>query len=155
MSRRAGDYALCGLGITVTLDEDLRVSVVRAAYISVGPTPTLVDLTDAVGGQVYDAADWSSAGALAVAAVSPEEDIHATADYRRELVRVLTIRGGRSAVEQVVEALVTEPTASEDGRAARSRSLASAPAPAIGPSGPAILTRCRLGHEGLHHLLDG
>jgi len=104
VSRRAGDYALCGLGITVTLDEDLRVSAARAAYISVGPTPTLVDLTDAVAGQVYDAADWSSAGALAVAAVAPEEDIHATADYRRELVRVLTIRGGRSAVEQVVAA---------------------------------------------------
>jgi carbon-monoxide dehydrogenase medium subunit len=100
VSRRAGDYALCGLGMTVTLDEDLRVSAARAAYISVGPTPTLVDLTDAVGGQVYDAADWTAAGALAVAAVSPEEDIHATADYRRELVRVLTVRGGRSAVQQ-------------------------------------------------------
>jgi carbon-monoxide dehydrogenase medium subunit len=102
VSRRAGDYALCGLGITVTLDEDLRVSAARAAYISVGPTPTLVDLTEAVGGQVYDEADWAAAGALAVAAVSPEEDIHATADYRRELVRVLTVRGGRSAVGQVI-----------------------------------------------------
>ena len=86
VSRRAGDYALCGVGLTVTLDEDLRVSAARAAYISVGPTPVLVDLTDAVGGRPHDRADWSAAAALALAAVDPEEDIHATADYRRHLV---------------------------------------------------------------------
>ena len=97
VSRRAGDYALCGLGLTVTLDEDRRICQARAAYISVGPTPMLVDLTDAVAGQPPDAADWSAAAALAAARVDPDEDIHATADYRRHLVGVLTSRAGRAA----------------------------------------------------------
>jgi carbon-monoxide dehydrogenase medium subunit len=98
VSRRAGDYALCGLGLMVTLDEDRRITRARAGYISVGPTPTLVDLTDAVIGQHHDAADWSAAGALAAAATEPDADIHATAQYRRHLVRVLTQRAGQAAV---------------------------------------------------------
>jgi carbon-monoxide dehydrogenase medium subunit len=98
VSRRAGDYALCGLGLVLRLGDDDRVASARAAYISVGATPVLVDLTDAVGGQPPDAADWASAGTLARSAVDPEEDIHASADYRRHLVSVLTGRAGRAAV---------------------------------------------------------
>jgi aerobic carbon-monoxide dehydrogenase medium subunit len=97
VSRRAGDYALCGLGLLVRLSADDRIDSARAAYISVGGTPVLVDLTDAVGGQPHDAADWAAAGALAQAACDPEEDIHATADYRRHLVAVLTARAGVAA----------------------------------------------------------
>jgi len=104
VSRRAGDYALCGLGLTVGLDEDGRISRARAAYISVGPTPVLVDLTDAVAGQAHDAADWSAAGALAAGKVDPDEDIHATADYRRHLVGVLTSRAGRAASAHAAKA---------------------------------------------------
>ncbi len=99
VSRRAGDYALCGLGVAVTLDDDRRVTRARAAYISVGPAPMLVELTDAVAGQAYDAADWTAAGALATARVEPDEDIHATAEYRRHLVGVLTVRAGQAAAD--------------------------------------------------------
>lgn len=97
VSRRAGDYALCGVAVAVTLDADLRIARARAAYVSVGPTPTLVDLTDAVGGQPAEAADWAAAGALAESRVDPDDDIHATASYRRHLVRVLTARAGADA----------------------------------------------------------
>jgi carbon-monoxide dehydrogenase medium subunit len=102
VSRRAGDYALCGVAVAVTLDADLRVSRARAAYVSVGPTPILVDLTDAVGGQPADAADWAAAGALAESRVDPDDDIHATAGYRRHLVRVLTVRAGAAAASDAV-----------------------------------------------------
>jgi len=95
ISRRRGDYALCGVGALVTLDEDRRVVAARACFISVGPTPVLVDLTDA--------ADWAEAGALAAAALDPEDDIHATAAYRRHLVRVLTARACARAAEAVHE----------------------------------------------------
>jgi carbon-monoxide dehydrogenase medium subunit len=98
VSRRAGDYAVCGLGLIVTLDDGLRIARARAAYISVGPTPLLLDLTETVAGQPHDAADWAAAGAFAAAAVDPDDDIHATASYRRHLVRVLTERAGRAAV---------------------------------------------------------
>ncbi len=100
LSRRHGDYALCGVGILVTVDADRRVAAARAAYISVGPTPVLVDLTDAVLGQPADAADWSAASALATARVEPEDDIHATAGYRRHLVGVLTSRAARIAAQE-------------------------------------------------------
>jgi aerobic carbon-monoxide dehydrogenase medium subunit len=100
VARRHGDYALCGVGVLVTLDRDRRVAAARAACVSVGPTPVLVDLADAVGGRPHDAADWAAAGALAAAAVDPEDDIHATAAYRRHLAGVLTARAGRAAAEQ-------------------------------------------------------
>lgn len=100
VSRRHGDYGLCGVGVLVTLDPDLRVTAARGAFISVGPTPVLVDLTDAVIGQHVDAADWTAAGALAVGAVDPEDDIHATATYRRHLAGILTARAAREAAQE-------------------------------------------------------
>jgi aerobic carbon-monoxide dehydrogenase medium subunit len=97
VSRRRGDYALCGVGVLVTVDADRRVERARAAYVSVGPTPVPVDLTDAVVGQRLDVADWPAAGRLAAGAVRPEDDIHASAAYRRHLTAVLTARAGRAA----------------------------------------------------------
>jgi carbon-monoxide dehydrogenase medium subunit len=97
VARRHGDYALCGVGVLVTLDGGVRVEAARAALISVGPVPVPVDLTDALGGQAHDAADWAAAGRLAAAAVDPEDDIHATAAYRRHLAGVLTARAARAA----------------------------------------------------------
>jgi CO/xanthine dehydrogenase FAD-binding subunit len=79
------------------------VAAARAACVSVGPTPVLVDLADAVGGRPHDAADWAAAGALVAAAVDPEDDIHATAAYRRHLAGVLTARAGRAAAGQAAE----------------------------------------------------
>ena len=97
VARRHGDYALCGVGVLVVLDQGLRVGSARAACISVGPVPVPVDLTDALGGQPHDGADWAAAGRLAAAAVDPEDDIHATAAYRRHLAGVLTARAARAA----------------------------------------------------------
>jgi carbon-monoxide dehydrogenase medium subunit len=97
VARRHGDYAVCGVGALVALDRGLRVAAARAALISVGPVPAAVDLTDALRGQAHDAADWAAAGRLAAAAVDPEDDIHATAAYRRHLAGVLTARAARAA----------------------------------------------------------
>ncbi len=98
VSRRRGDFAVCGVGVLVTLSADRRVAAARAAYVSVGPTPLTVDLAEAVAGLPADRADWAAAGALAAARVRPEDDIHATAAYRRHLVAVLTARAGKAAV---------------------------------------------------------
>jgi len=98
VSRRRGDYAVCGVGVLVTLDEDHHVERAKAAYISVGPTPVCVDLTGAVAGRPAGSADWGAAGALAADAVQPDGDLHASAAYRRQLVRVLTERACRGAV---------------------------------------------------------
>jgi len=92
VSRRKGDYAVCGAGVTVTLDQDSRVSSARAAYISVGLVPEVHDLTEAVAGRTVAEADWSAAADLARTLVDPDGDLHASADYRRLLVGVLTER---------------------------------------------------------------
>jgi aerobic carbon-monoxide dehydrogenase medium subunit len=100
ISRRHGDYALCGVGALVTL-EDGRIAAAHAGYISVSSTPTVLDLTNAVEGMAADAnADddgWRAAGQLAQDGTDPEADIHATAEYRRHLVAVLTARALRDA----------------------------------------------------------
>ena len=99
VARRHGDYAVCGVAAVVTLDAAGAVVSARAAYISVAPTPLVLDLTEAVTGRaVRDLrdVDWMSAGELAAAQVDPEADIHATAAYRRHLARVLT---GRALAE--------------------------------------------------------
>jgi carbon-monoxide dehydrogenase medium subunit len=105
VARRHGDYAVCGVGALVVLDRDLRVASARAALISVGPVPVPVDLTDAVSGQPHDAADWAAAGRLAAAAVDPDDDIHATAAYRRHLAGVLTARATRAAAAAAADRL--------------------------------------------------
>lgn len=86
IARRHGDYALCGVAAVVTVDDAGTPTAVRCGYLSVAETPLVVDLT---------AAWWASpdeAAAAARAAVDPGDDIHATADYRAHLVRVLTPR---------------------------------------------------------------
>ncbi|RFU20194.1 FAD binding domain-containing protein [Geodermatophilus marinus] len=102
VARRKGDYAVCGAGVVVTLDADRRVSAARAAYVSVGLVPEVHDLTDAVAGAPAEEADWAAAGALARSLVEPDGDIHASADYRRLLVGVLTERTLASAAAEAL-----------------------------------------------------
>ena len=100
VARRKGDYAVCGAAVVVTLDADRRVAAARAAYLSVGLVPEVHDLTEAVAGTPVDSADWAAAGALARGLVDPDGDLHASADYRRLLVGVLTERTlGEAAAE--------------------------------------------------------
>ena len=90
VSRRRGDYAVCGVAAIVQLDGDGRIAQARAGYLSVGPSPLVLDLTDAAA---VDGTDGFSAAAdLARQQIDPEPDIHATADYRRHLAGVLTQR---------------------------------------------------------------
>lgn len=84
IARRHGDYALVGAAALVEGD---RVAV---GYLSVADVPTVVDLTGVPDDRLGDAA---------LEHLDPGEDIHASADYRAQLVRVLTARVVRSAQE--------------------------------------------------------
>jgi carbon-monoxide dehydrogenase medium subunit len=77
LARRHGDYALCGVGVVVSGD------TVSAGYLSVCDIPTVVDLSGVADADLGDAA---------LAHLDPGDDIHASADYRAQLVRVLTSR---------------------------------------------------------------
>ncbi|GAA4735444.1 xanthine dehydrogenase family protein subunit M [Nocardioides endophyticus] len=86
IARRHGDYALVGAAALVDGES------VKVGYLSVSDVPTVVDLTG-----VADA----DLGEAALAQLDPAEDIHASAAYRAQLVRVLTGRVVRSAREGV------------------------------------------------------
>jgi carbon-monoxide dehydrogenase medium subunit len=103
VSRRHGDYALCGVAMIVTLDDDLHIASARAGYLSVSATPLVVDLTGAVAGRSFDS-DLAAAAELAQAATDPEPDIHATAEYRSHLVGVLTRRAITEAARTAAQA---------------------------------------------------
>jgi aerobic carbon-monoxide dehydrogenase medium subunit len=102
VARRRGDYAVCGVAAAVGLDDDLRIASARTAWISVGPTPVVIDVTEAVAAAPASTADWTAAGRLAASRVDPEPDIHATAEYRRHLVMVLAGRALREAASRAL-----------------------------------------------------
>lgn len=91
-SRRAGDFAL---GMTLAV---LRVAdgKIREARIGVGGVmdhpQRLKAVEDALIGQSPDAKTFAAAGDIASRVVDPMADIHASADYRRDLVRATTRR---------------------------------------------------------------
>lgn len=110
-SRRHGDYALCGVAAAVTVDDDLRVTAAKAAYISLSPTPLVVGLTAELAGQMQATADWQAAARHAASHTEPEPDIHATAEYRRHLAAVLTAR----ALAEAAQWAVAEATGGRQG----------------------------------------
>jgi len=92
IARRHGDYALCGVGAIAELDDGGGLRALRCGYLSVSETPLVLDLSDAWTAGEHDAAE------MARAAVDPVTDIHASADYRRQLTAVLTVRAARQAI---------------------------------------------------------
>jgi aerobic carbon-monoxide dehydrogenase medium subunit len=111
LSRRHGDYAIAGAGVTVTLDEDRHVTGARATFIGVSDTPVVVDLAAALAGQAADALDLQAARELALPRIEPDGDIHATADYRRHLAGVLLGRALEQAGRHAVDRGAQEPAA--------------------------------------------
>jgi carbon-monoxide dehydrogenase medium subunit len=86
VSRRHGDYAVCG--VCAVRDGDRA----RVAFLSMAPTPFVLDVSDALREGGLD-----GVRDLVVTSVDPEPDIHASADYRRHLAGVLTVRALREA----------------------------------------------------------
>jgi len=97
IARRHGDYALVGVGAVVHVEGDTVVSA-RAGYLSAAEVPTTVDLTAALDG-VVSTSSTAAAGELALEQLDPVDDLHATAAYRAQLVRVLTARVLRAAYQ--------------------------------------------------------
>jgi aerobic carbon-monoxide dehydrogenase medium subunit len=99
VTRRHGDYAVVGAAAVVTLDDDQRVSSARVAYLSVAATPLVLDLTGALDHRPPVTCDWAAAAAYAREHIDTDEDIHASAEYRRHLAGVLTERTLRAAAQ--------------------------------------------------------
>ena len=101
VARRRGDYALCGVAAQVRTSAG-EVTSVRAGYLSVCDVATVVDLTAAFAGGSVTGTSCHDAADLALAALDPVDDIHASAAYRRQLVRTLTCRVVTAAHQHAV-----------------------------------------------------
>lgn len=96
-ARRHGDFAI--VGVAAALWRDSGRWAARLATAGVGPVPVRlrgaeeIIARDGVGEAVVTAA-----AARAAELVHPDGDLHASADYRRNLTRVLTERALRKAI---------------------------------------------------------
>lgn len=98
VSRRRGDYAVCGVAARAQLDADGSIATAAAAYLSVAPAPVVVDLTDAVAGAPAHSPPYQAVAELVRQSIDPQPDIHATSAYRRHLAAVLTERALKQAI---------------------------------------------------------
>jgi carbon-monoxide dehydrogenase medium subunit len=94
VARRPHDYALAGVAVLVTLDKKKRCQGARIVFLSVGDGP--VEAREAaqslMGEPLTPEAIRAAAETASTADIDPGSDIHASAEYRRHLAKVLAIR---------------------------------------------------------------
>jgi CO/xanthine dehydrogenase FAD-binding subunit len=102
VSRQRGGYAQVAVAAAVTLNPDGSCRQVRLVLISVGDTPILSKEASRilVGQKPGQDAFQAVAEAVVKTEIDPGSDVHATADYRRHLTRVLVDRALTEAFER-------------------------------------------------------
>jgi carbon-monoxide dehydrogenase medium subunit len=109
LARRPGDFAIVAVAATVTLDPEARIESATVAVGGAAPAPFRADAAEAAlaGARIGPELLEHAAGLVADAA-QPDADLHATAEYRRALCRVLAGRAlaqaAARAAEQATEA---------------------------------------------------
>ncbi len=101
MERKVGDFATAAVAAQVTLDGGGICQRVGIGLTNVGPTP--IKATRAEGflrGKRLDAAAIKQAAQLAAEASQPVSNLRGPAEYKRDLVRVLTARALTRAGER-------------------------------------------------------
>jgi aerobic carbon-monoxide dehydrogenase medium subunit len=95
---RRGDFALAAAAVFYDQDAGGRAANAHVGVIGVGDRPVRLAPVEAVlNGARVDAAVIAQAAAAASAAVDPQDDIHASAAYRRSLVGTMVERALASA----------------------------------------------------------
>src|SRR5262249_32238354 len=95
VARRHGDFALVAVAAVLTLDQESTIASARLALGGVGPVPVRARAAERVlVGQPATEEVFRAAAAAGAAddALDPEDDLHASAAYRRHLAGVLTRR---------------------------------------------------------------
>jgi len=97
-ARRRGDFAMAAAAVFYDQDEHGRARNAHVGVIGVADRPLrLSAVEDVLNGRAIDAAIIAKAEAAASAAVDPQDDIHASAAYRRALVGTLVERALKRA----------------------------------------------------------
>ncbi len=98
--RKAMELATVGVAVTLTLDGDVCRNI-RIVLGAVAPTPLRAVKAEALlTGAPLDDARIEQAACAAMTEARPISDVRASADYRREMVGVLTRRAIRQARER-------------------------------------------------------
>jgi aerobic carbon-monoxide dehydrogenase medium subunit len=91
-SRRAGDYAIAMALTTYRLKDGVIVEPRVGVGGAEGRPRRIAEAEATLAGQKPGAGVFRAAGEAAAAAVDPLEDVHADAEFRRDLVRAVTRR---------------------------------------------------------------
>ena len=92
-ARRRGDFAMAGVALFYDPDKSGKAANAHVGVIGVGDRPQRLSAVEtALNGKKIDEATIAKAGEAASAAVEPQDDIHASADYRRALTGTLVER---------------------------------------------------------------
>jgi carbon-monoxide dehydrogenase medium subunit len=101
VARRHGDFALAGCAALLWLDGQGRIGGARLGFFGVGPTPVRGGAGEGLLlGLEPTPARLREAARAAAATLSPDGDLHATADYRRRVAGVLAERTLIAALER-------------------------------------------------------
>ena len=110
VSVRHGDFALVSVCVQVMLDADGRCLRVELGIGGAASVPlALPELGAQLAGNRLDEQAISAAADAAVGMIDPEGDLHASADYRRQLARVLVGRVLRAAKEDAMRNFTGKP----------------------------------------------
>jgi carbon-monoxide dehydrogenase medium subunit len=103
-ARRRGDFAMAAAAVWYDRDDGGKARNAHVGAIGVGDRPQRLPEVEAVlNGRIIDDATIALAEAAASAAVDPQTDIHASADYRRALVGTMIERALKSACNGISE----------------------------------------------------
>ena len=92
VSPRKGDYALVGVAVTLSVDDD-RCTACRVVYTGNGDRARRIpEAESAVVGEAAGAAVFTAAGDAAGRHIEPNSDLHASEQYRRDIAAALTRR---------------------------------------------------------------
>jgi len=99
LERKVGDYAIAGVAAYITLDGSGNVSYAGIGLTNVGQVPIKARAAEqSLLGKPLDDASIHQAADLAAAASQPTSDTRGSAEYKRDMVRTLTVRALRKAL---------------------------------------------------------
>lgn len=101
LERKVGDFATAGVAVQITLDESGACKRAGIGLTNVGMTPIKAKQTEAfLSGKKFDEATIQQAAELAASESQPMDDIRGSADYKRDMIRVLTTRALATALNR-------------------------------------------------------
>jgi CO/xanthine dehydrogenase FAD-binding subunit len=105
VARRAGDFALAAVAVTLTTS-DGKIAEASIALTGVGPTPVRAQKAETLlRGEKIETKLIGRVIEAVRAGIAPDTDLHASSDYRRHLAGVLTGRAVSAAWKRVTESI--------------------------------------------------